>query len=111
MTGEMGPGQYSLPSKVVEGPLFSMGAINYYSKKKENTSISPGPGMYKASLTSYKSFSYSMGVKTGLSTKSNSVLPAPNHYNPNASTMFKYDGHTKFGKDERKGMINEKQKA
>lgn len=84
-----------------------MGGINYYSKNKENTSISPGPGQYRASLQSYKSFSYSMGAKTDLNKKSTSNLPAPNHYNP--SPLFKYEGHTKFGKDQRHGMINERQ--
>jgi hypothetical protein len=100
MTGEMGPGKYTLPSRVIEGPKFSMGAINYNSKKIENTSISPGPGMYKLSLSQYKSYSYSMGLKTDLGkNKSTSNIPAPNHYNPNH--LFKSEGNTKFGKGER----------
>lgn len=55
-----------MPSKVVEGPEYSMGAINYNSKKE--TSISPGPGTYAANKLAYKSYSYSMGTKSGLTT-------------------------------------------
>ena len=81
MSGKIGPGQYKYTSKIVEGPQYSMGAVNYNTKKE--TSISPGPGTYKADKLANKSYSYSMGIKTGLSTnKSTSNLPAPNHYKP-----------------------------
>ena len=81
MTGQIGPGQYPYQSRIVEGPQFSMGAINYSSKKE--TSISPGPGTYKQDKLANKSYSYSMGIKTGLSNnKSTTNIPAPNHYKP-----------------------------
>jgi len=48
-----------------------------------------------------------MGVKTDITRKSASVLPAPGHYNPKSS--FKYDGHAVFGKGRRTGLVNERQ--
>ena len=82
-----------------------MGSINYSSKKE--TSISPGPGTYNQEKLANKSYSYSMGAKVGLQTnKSTANLPAPNAYQP--KYHFKYDGHTKFGSDRRRGMINER---
>ena len=96
MSGNIGPGQYAFVTKTVEGPQFTMGSINYHSKK--DTSISPGPGTYKQDKLSYKSYSYSMGTKSGLqNNKSTYHIPAPNAYNPKSSYSLKYDGHTKFG--------------
>jgi hypothetical protein len=44
-SAQLGPGEYQIPQKAVEGAMYSIGGIN--NKLKKYGSISPGPGAYK----------------------------------------------------------------
>ena len=104
---DIGPGQYAVPQKAVEGSRYSMGAINH--KQKKYGSISPGPGAYQPkNEVKEKSLSYSMGSKfeSVLTNKEAGKSPGPGGYNPKAN--FKYDGHTKFGTGQRAGIMDER---
>jgi hypothetical protein len=58
MTGQLGPGQYVVPSKAIEGPKYIIGQINHNEKKY--SSVSPGPGTYQPELMT-TAHSFSMG--------------------------------------------------
>jgi len=82
-----------------------MAGQNINEKNKENTSISPGPGMYKPKK--FDSLSFSMGLKTASSINMNRKdMPGPSVYNPRP--VFRLEGFTKFGNGVRKGMVDEK---
>ncbi len=101
---DVGPGQYQIPQRAVEGFRYSMGGINHKIKKYD--SISPGPGAYQPQRQDEQNLSYSMGTKlqSSIMNKQSGFVPGPGGYDPHH--QFKYDGHTKFGKSQRSGIYD-----
>lgn len=103
--GDVGPGQYQIPQKAVEGSQYSMGAINH--KIKKYGSVSPGPGAYAPQTRGNEtSLSYSMGAKfeSVLTSKEGKKLPGAGTYDP--KPVYKGYGETKFGSSQRAGIYD-----
>lgn len=88
--------------------------VNHKLKKYE--SISPGPAAKYNTLDSYNksingSVSFSMGSKfeqgSGMVNLAMKDFPGPGGYSP--EVKYKREGSTKFGKDERKSLVDLKQ--
>jgi hypothetical protein len=82
-TKDVGPGQYEVKQRAVEGQKYSFGIINYQQKKYG--SISPGPGAYSPTKKGNEvNLSYSMAGRliNSASTKHSSNMPGPGNYNP-----------------------------
>jgi len=95
MSGAIGPGDYLIPNKAIEGKQYSMGGVNPNEKKYH--SISPGPGTYESRFNKEVNLKYSLGQKfdSGMISKSGANFPGPGGYEPRP--VFKNDGNIKFG--------------
>lgn len=82
-SADLGPGQYAIPQKAIEGSRYSMGGINH--KLAKYGSVSPGPGAYAPGDDGkVPNLSFSMGSKLGsaLVDKHAGKSPGPGGYNP-----------------------------
>ena len=58
----VGPGDYPIPQKAIEGSKYSMRGINYVQQEKKYGSLAPGPGAYNQDKAAIEtSLRYSMG--------------------------------------------------
>ena len=72
-----GPGTYSIPLDITNGPKYSMSTKAGLKGSKENL-LNPGPAHYKPLLYKSQSCFYSFGLKTKLKDRDNT--PGPGNY-------------------------------
>ena len=97
-----GPGEYRIPSKVVEGPKYTTRVkpkIDPFKMKSD-----PGPGFYDPPTSgSFKKISYSL---TGIAHSSiDKTTPGPGSYNSTDQLHYKTLTGSKIGKDKRKSFF------
>lgn len=97
-----GPGEYKIPSKVVEGPKYTTRVkpkIDPFKMKSD-----PGPGFYDPPTSgSFKKISYSL---TGIAHSSiDKTTPGPGSYNSTDQLHYKTLTGSKIGKDKRKSFF------
>ena len=103
-----GPGNYSIPSKISEGPKFQMG-IRIRDKK---LNFSPSPDQYNPSFEVLKKSMPKFGMGSGLrynEVKEDSSSPGPGSYNESSlkDSSFKLFKYGKFSNEQRERRVKE----
>lgn len=101
----LGPGDYKIPSKAIEGQRYTIAGPNH--KLAKFGTCSPGPGAYQPKSLKDVSLSYSLAQKfeSGIINKTLMEYPGPGGYNP--QPVYKQEGSTKFGLGKRQGLLDE----
>ena len=95
-----GPGQYNIPTKLFNGPKYSM-ATKLGPNELSKSSIVPGPGKYNINFTDRTSSAkYTMRSKP--SPKKKEITPGPGNYNLRKDTINVPS--YKFGHEGKKGL-------
>lgn len=99
------PGDYTLPSKISEGPGFKMG-IRIRDKKRNE---SPSPGQYNPSIDLMKKAMPKYGIGSAARyQKQREDLPGPGSYDTKSSLPnFKLFKYGKFGNEQREKKIRD----
>lgn len=97
-----GPGNYSIPSKMKEGPKYVMG-LKGRDLSKENLYI-PGPGAYRPDAQTIKQHhpAFKIGTEARIPGDRSTIklVPGPGNYNPNkrpssAAPMYGFGSSTR----------------
>ena len=96
-----GPGTYSIPDQVTNGPKYSMSTKANFKESKEKISF-PGPAHYKPLLNKSQSCFFSFGHKTKL--KERDPTPGPGNYNIRKDKDLVFPSYL-FGKEKREDEI------
>ena len=97
-----GPGQYNIPSKIFNGPKYSM-AIKLGSLKPSRSSYVPGPGQYEVNTKNrLSSAKYTMRSKSYY--RKRNETPGPGNYNLRNDKIIAPS--YKFGSEKKMGFGN-----
>ena len=91
-----GPGSYTIPSKVEEGPKYILGLKPEINPQKNRTET--GPGQYNPKKL-YSKISYSISVKHNRELSHDKLTPGPGHYSDLRDKYYSNIPGSQIGKD------------
>ena len=101
-----GPGTYSIPVEITNGPKYSMSTKAGLKESKEKY-LNPGPAYYKPLFSKSQSCFYTFGLKTKL--KEGDPTPGPGKYNLRKENDLIIPSYL-FGKEKREDEIVKRRK-
>ena len=101
-----GPGAYSIPLDITNGPKYTMSTKANFKESKEKSYI-PGPAHYKPLLNKSQSCFYTFGHKTKL--KEGDPTPGPGNYNIRKEKEIINPSYL-FGREKREDEIVKRRK-